>query len=161
MPVDAMCWHGLDPHSGLLTTANPEELLGGNFLTPDGEAGAARAVVTSEYVRDDYNTFTTLVRRRGHVGVLAEATRGRPERSARFREFLGPAGLPHELRGAFVTGGRPYGCVILHRTEASGPFTAAEAGTLARLARPVADALRRSLWVDAARRGDTRDAPGM
>ncbi|HEY5247714.1 MAG TPA: hypothetical protein VIJ15_04565, partial [Dermatophilaceae bacterium] len=57
LPVDAFCWHGLDPETRLLTTANPVELMRAGFLTPETEAMAAGAVVTSEYVRDDVNTF--------------------------------------------------------------------------------------------------------
>ena len=35
LPVDAFCWHGLDPDTRLLTTANPVELMTGGFLTPE------------------------------------------------------------------------------------------------------------------------------
>src|SRR3954452_9477721 len=51
-PVDAACWHGLDPDTLLLTTANPLELLSGGFLPPETEAAAAGAVVASEYARE-------------------------------------------------------------------------------------------------------------
>ena len=37
-PVDAACWHGLDPDTRLLTTANPVELMTAGFLTPETEA---------------------------------------------------------------------------------------------------------------------------
>jgi hypothetical protein len=114
-PVDAACWHGLDPQTTLLTTADPVELLSGGFLTPESEPVAAQAVLASEYGRDDYNSFATIARRRRPAGILSEATRGRPERSARWREFLGPRGTPYELRVAFVTRGRAWGCVVLHR----------------------------------------------
>ena len=43
--VDAACWHGLDPDTKLLTTANPVELLDAGFITPETEASAAKAVV--------------------------------------------------------------------------------------------------------------------
>ena len=33
--VDAACWHGLDPQTMLLTTANPIELLQQGYLTPE------------------------------------------------------------------------------------------------------------------------------
>lgn len=52
VPLDAFCWHGLDPETRLLTTANPVELMQAGFLTPDTEAMAAGAVVRSEYLRD-------------------------------------------------------------------------------------------------------------
>jgi len=161
LPVDAFCWHGLDPDTRLLTTANPVELMTGGFLTPETEAMAAGAVVTSEYLRDDVNTFAALAARRTPVGVLSETTRGRPERSARYVEYLRPIGTPYEMRAAMVTRGRAWGCVVLHRTERTGDFTPDEARLLARLSRPVAEALRSSYRVDAARRADEDRAPGL
>ena len=161
MPVDAFCWHGLDPDTRLLTTANPVELMTGGFLTPETEAMAAGAVVTSEYLREDVNTFASLAGRRTPVGILSETTRGRPERSTRWVEYLEPIGTPFELRAAMVSRGRAWGCVVLHRTEESGDFTADEARLMARVSRPVAEALRRSYRVDAARRVDEERAPGL
>jgi DNA-binding CsgD family transcriptional regulator len=161
LPVDAFCWHGLDPDTRLLTSANPVELMTGGFLTPETEAMAAGAVVTSEYLRDDVNTFAALAARRTPVGVLSETTRGRPERSARYVEYLRPIGTPYEMRAAMVTRGRAWGCVVLHRTERTGDFTPDEARLLARLSRPVAEALRSSYRVDAARRADEDRAPGL
>ena len=158
--VDAACWHGLDPHTLLMTSADPVELLQRGYLTSATEPGAARAVLASEYDRDDYNGFAVLARRRAPVGLLSDSTRGRPERSARYREFLAPAGTPYELRLAFVSKGRAWGCVVLHRAE--GPdFTAQDVRTLTRLSRPIAEALRTSLRVDAARRSDDGHAPGL
>src|SRR5688500_2025674 len=143
-----------------MTTADPVELLQHGYLTPETEPDAARVVLSSEYDRDDYNAFATLARRRTPVGLLSESTRGRPERSARYREFLAPSGTPYELRVAFVSRGRPWGCVVLHRGD--GPdFSADDVRTLARLSRPVAEALRTSLRFDAARRQDHGHAPGM
>ena len=160
-PVDAACWHGLDPHTRLLTTANPLELLSAGFLTPETEAKAAAAVVASEYVREDVNTFASLAGRRSPVAILSETTRGRPERSARYVEYLAPIGTPHEMRAAMVTKGRAWGCVVLHRTEATGDFTADDARIMARISRPIAEALRSSYRLDAARRSDEDRAPGL
>ena len=158
--VDAACWHGLDPHTLLMTTADPVELLQQGYLTPENEPDAARVVLSSEYDRDDYNAFAAVARRRAPVGLLSESTRGRPERSARYRDFLAPRFTPYELRVAFVSRGRAWGCVVLHRSD--GPdFTARDVRTLARLSRPIAEALRTSLRVDAARRGDHGHEPGM
>ena len=160
-PVDAACWHGLDPETKLLTTANPMELMTGGFLTPETETAAAQSVVTSEYLRDDVNQFATLAARRTPVGILSETTRGRPERSARYREFLEPIGTPYEMRVAMVTRGRAWGCVVMHRTEDTGDFTAGDARLMARLSRPIAEALRNAYRFDAARRHDEDRAPGL
>lgn len=161
IPIDAACWHGLDPRTLLLTTASPEELLQRGFLSTETEPLAAQAVLASEYERDDYNTFVALARRRAPVGILSEATRGRPERSARYREFLAPRGTPFEMRAAFVTRGRAWGCVVFHRSQATGDFQRADARLIARLSRPIAEGLRACLRVDAARRPYEDFAPGL
>lgn len=160
MRIDAACWHGLDPDSVLLTTANPLELLAHGFLTAETEMVAARALLASEYQRDDVNTFASLARRRLPSAILSETTRGRPQRSARYNEFLAPFGLPYEMRTAMVSRGRAWGCVVFHRTEASGDFTPEDAALMGKLSRPIAEALRNTLRFDAARRAGPR-APGM
>jgi DNA-binding CsgD family transcriptional regulator len=161
IPIDATCWHGLDPRTLMMTTADPVELMAGGFLTLASEHVAIDAVLSSEYRRDDYNTFAGIARRRQPVGILGESTRHHPERSARYREFLAPFGTPYELRTAFVSRGRAWGCVVLHRIERSGDFTPAEARLIARLSRPIAEGLRASIRLDAARRHDHAAAPGL
>lgn len=160
MPIDAACWHGIDPSNVLLTTADPVELFANGFLTPETEMVAAGAVVASEYQRDDVNTFASLAGRRRPAAILSETTRGRPARSARYNDFLAPFGLPHELRTALVTRGRTWGGVIFHRTEATGDFRPEDADLMGRLSRPIAEALRNSVRFDAARRAGPR-APGL
>jgi DNA-binding CsgD family transcriptional regulator len=160
MRIDAACWHGLDPDNLLLTTANPVELLAGGFLTPDTEMVAARAVLASEYQRPDVNTFASLAKRRLPSAILSETTRGRPERSARYNEFLLPFGLPYEMRTVRVTRGRAWGCVVFHRTRASGDFTSEDAALMGKLSRPIGEALRNALRFDAARRAGPR-APAL
>ena len=160
MPVDAACWHGLDPDTVLLTTADPVELLANGFLTPETEMVAAGSVLASEYQRDDVNTFASLAGRRRPSAILSETTRGRPERSARFRDFLAPFGLPHEMRTALVTRGRTWGGVIFHRTAATGDFRPEDAAIMGKLSRPIAEALRNTVRFDAARRAGPR-APGL
>ncbi len=94
MAFDAACWHALDPETLLLTTVNPEELHGFGFMDARSEPHAARVFLASEYERPDVNAFAVLARRRVPVGILSEATRGRPERSARYREWLLGRGRP-------------------------------------------------------------------
>jgi len=160
MPIDAACWHGLDPDNVLMTTADPVELLANGFLTPDNEMVAARSVIGSEYQRDDVNTFAALAARRRPSAILSESTRGRPERSARYNDFLAPFGLPHELRTALVTRGRAWGGVIFHRTAETGDFRPQDAELMAKLSRPIAEALRNSVRFDAALRAGPH-APGL
>ncbi len=81
IPIDAACWHGIDPSNVLLTTADPVELLANGFLSPQTEPIAAGAVVASEYQRDDVKTFAALAGRRRPSAILSEPTRGRPSAS--------------------------------------------------------------------------------
>jgi DNA-binding CsgD family transcriptional regulator len=53
------------------------------------------------------------------------------------------------------------GAVHIARRETSGPFTDADAKTLALVATAIAHAIRGSLCFDAARRGDHPEAPGL
>src|SRR4029079_8915234 len=99
---DATCWHTLDPHTRLMTSDSPDELIERGIFAADEAHAAGELIVRSEYMVEDVNTFAALSARRVPVGILDQATRGNPERSARYRDLLLPAGIPHELRAAFV-----------------------------------------------------------
>ena len=118
-------------------------------------------MVRSEYLVDDVNSFAELARRRTPVGILEQATRGVPDRSTRYRDLLAPAGIPHELRAAFVVRGRAWGAVHIARREASGPFTPRDAAVLARVSSAIGSGIRASLRFDAARRADGAEPPGL
>jgi DNA-binding CsgD family transcriptional regulator len=158
---DATCWHTLDPYTRLMTSDAPAELVERGVFTAESAPAAGELMVRSEYLVEDFNTFAGLAGKRIPVGSLEQATRGRPERSARYRELLVPAGIPHELRAAFVLRGRTWGAVHVARRESSGAFSEADAAALARVAGAIAQAIRGSLRFDAARRGDHAEAPGM
>jgi DNA-binding CsgD family transcriptional regulator len=127
---DASCWHTLDPQTRLLTSDEPRELVEAGIYTPDTVAAAGEVLVRSEYQSDDRNTFAELATRRVPVGILAQATRGKPERTARYRELLETSGIPHELRAAFVRRGRVWGAVHVARRESSGAFSDRDADVL-------------------------------
>ena len=158
---DAMCWHTLDPLTRLMTSDAPQELIGAGIFTPHTVPAAGAAVVASEYLREDFNTFAGLAARRVPVGVLSEVTRGRPERSTRYRDLLAPSGIPFEMRAAFVARGRCWGAVHLARCEDRHDFSAEDSDALARITATVADGIRTSLRFDAARRLDDGTAPGL
>jgi DNA-binding CsgD family transcriptional regulator len=158
---DASCWHTLDPHTRMLTSDSPDELIDRGIYAPDEAAAAGELIVRSEYLVDDVNTFASLAARRVPVGILAHATRGNPERSARYRDVLQPSGIPHELRAAFLIRGRVWGAVHIARRAESGPFTERDAGALARVAGSIAHGIRASLRFDAARRVTGAEAPGL
>ncbi|HEX4752624.1 MAG TPA: LuxR C-terminal-related transcriptional regulator [Solirubrobacterales bacterium] len=158
---DASCWHTLDPQTRLLTSDEPRELVEAGVYTAETVAAAGEVLVRSEYLEKDRNTFAELASRRVPVGILAQATRGNPERSVRYRELLEPSGIPHELRAAFVRRGRVWGAVHIARREASGAFTQRDADVLAQVVPTIAEGIRGSLRFDAARRVGGAEAPGL
>lgn len=158
---DAGCWHTLDPSTRLLTSDAPKELIEHGVFTAGEAPVAGELIVRSEYMVDDVNTFAGLAARRVPVGILDHATRGAPASSARYRDVLLPADIPHELRGAFVIRGRVWGAVHLARRASSGPFQQRDADALAALTGAIARGIRASLRFDAARRMTGADAPGM
>jgi DNA-binding CsgD family transcriptional regulator len=158
---DASCWHTLDPHTRLLTSDSPNELIERGIYTAETATAAGELLVRSEYLIPDTNTFAELAARRVPVGTLDQATRGHPERSARYRDLLKPSGIPHELRAAFVIRGRVWGAVHIARRESSGAFSQSDADALARVAGAIAHGIRASLRFDAARRASGTDAPGL
>lgn len=158
---DATCWHTLDPQTRLLTSDDPTELIERGVYTATTASAAGNLLVRSEYLVKDRNTFAELAARRVPVGILEQATGGRPERSARYRDLLAPSEIPHELRAVFLIRGRAWGAVHIARRVESGPFTRHEADALARLVGPIAQGIRGSLRFDAARRGAGAEAPGL
>jgi DNA-binding CsgD family transcriptional regulator len=158
---DASCWHTLDPHTRLMTSDSPDELIERGIFAADEAPAAGKLLVRSEYLVEDVNTFAGLAARRVPVGILDHVTRGEPQRSARYRDLLLPADIPHELRGAFVIRGRVWGAVHLARRAASGPFAQRDADALAAVAGAIARGIRASLRFDAARRATGVEAPGL
>ncbi len=162
VPSAAACWHTLDPHTGLITSDAPHELISSGVYTPETAAAAGGLLVASEYFVPDFNTFAGLARRRAAVGTLSQATAGHPERSARYRDLLAPSGIPYELRAAFVSRGRCWGAVHIARREDHADFSAEDIATLASITTVVAEGIRASLRFDAGRRADAGGAvPGL
>jgi DNA-binding CsgD family transcriptional regulator len=158
---DASCWHTLDPHTRLMTSDSPDDLIERGVFAPDEAQAAGKLVVRSEYLVEDVNTFAGLAAQRVPVGILDHVTRGDPQRSPRYRDLLLPADIPHELRAAFVIRGRVWGAVHIARRAASGPFEQRDVDALAAAAGAIARGIRASLRFDAARRGTGLDAPGL
>jgi DNA-binding CsgD family transcriptional regulator len=160
IPSAATCWHTMDPQTLLLTSDSSADLVSSGVLTSDTVKAAGAGIVASEYLAKDLNSFATLARRRVPVGTLSQVSGGRPERSIRYREVLAPAGIPHELRAAFVSRRRCWGAVHIARREGQPDFNVEEAGALASITSLVADGIRSALRFDAARRGAAA-APGL
>jgi len=158
---EATCWHTLDPQTRLMTSDAPAELVDSGVFDPAGAMQAGEAILASEYFVEDVNTFAALATRRVPVGILSQATKGRPERSARYRELLRPAGIPHEMRAAFIVRGRAWGAVHIARREDEPDFSERDAAAVAAVSGVIADGIRTSLRFDAARRAADSSAPGL
>lgn len=158
---DATCWHTLDPQTGLMTSDAPQELISEGVFTPQAAADAGAGIVASEYFVKDLNTFASLAARRVPVGILSQAAKGRPERSARYRDVLAPAGIPFELRAALVNRGRCWGAVHIARREHRRDFTTDDAAALASITAAIADGIRNSIRFDASRQTGDGSAPGL
>ncbi len=158
---DAACWHTLDPETRLITGDAPSELITADVFTEETIADAGARLIASEYFVPDVNTFSGLASRRVTVGILSQATKGRPERSTRYRELLAPAGIPFEMRAAFVSRGRAWGAVHLARHEHKRDFSPRDADALTSVTAVIADGIRTSLRFDAARNPGDGAAPGF
>jgi DNA-binding CsgD family transcriptional regulator len=158
---DASCWHTLDPYTHLMTSDSPRELIDHGIFAADEAPAAGELLLRSEYLVEDVNTFAGLAAQGTPVGILDHVTRGAPDSSARYRDLLLPADIPHDLRAAFVTRGRVWGAVHIARRAASGPFERRDADALARVLSSIARGIRASLRFDAARRETGVEAPGL
>ncbi|MBV9716971.1 MAG: hypothetical protein JOZ64_16475 [Solirubrobacterales bacterium] len=148
---DGACWHTLDPGSGLITQHRLQDL-------PDRFPVLAH----NEYAVEDVNKFDQLARAKRKAATMAHATGGHPERSARFRDLLTPAGLGPELRSAFVADGCAWGSLIVVRRAGEPEFTEREVELFDRASGLFARAVRRGLVAEAC---DSTvplpDAPGV
>ena len=148
---DGSCWHTIDPATLLITSHLTENIPGVNFPL----------LALNEYVADDVNTFASLARGRRRVGTLHGATAGKPERSLRHREMLGPRGLDAELRASFVSRSSCWGSLILVREVGRPDFAREERDLLSRLSSRIAEGLRRALLMSAARESAREAGPGL
>lgn len=128
---DGACWHTADPATLLITS---------HYTNLDGSGFAF--ICRNEYLQDDVNKFASLAGSRRPVGVLSDATEGKPERSARFREIYSPHGWGSELRGSFDASDLSWGSVMMLRERGRPDFTDAEAAFLGSLSRHIAHGLR-------------------
>lgn len=151
MPFEAVCFPTADPAT-LMITGNV-----GEGLPPEAAQGFFRV----EYGTADYNKFARLARGRRRVRTLDDATGGRFERSARWREVFGPLGLDDDLRAALVTGGSCWGYLALHRARSRETFGEAEVRFVGGVAAHLADGLRKALLIEHVAGGAQAAGPGL
>ncbi|MBV8999655.1 MAG: helix-turn-helix transcriptional regulator [Solirubrobacterales bacterium] len=148
---DGACWHTLDPGSDLITQHRLQDL-------PDRFPVLAH----NEYAVRDVNKFDHLARAQRKAATMAQATSGHPERSARFRDLLTPAGLGPELRSAFVADGCTWGSLIVVRRAGQPEFTEREVDLFDRASALFARAVRRGLVAESCDSAERlSDAPGV
>jgi DNA-binding CsgD family transcriptional regulator len=148
---DGACWHTLDPGSDLITQHRLQDL-------PD----RFPVLADNEYAADDVNKFRQLAHADRTAATMREATGDHPERSARFRDLLAPAGLGPELRSAFVADGAAWGALILVRKAGRPEFDDDEVELLHRASALFARAVRRGLVAEASSApASASEAPGV
>jgi len=147
---DAWCWPTADPATGLVTGA------AGEGIPP----GRTQRFFEIEYLEPDFTKFGDLARRRGHVGALNRAADGQLERSPRYREIFGPAGIGEDLRAALVVDRAAWGYLALHRDPAL-PFSDADTTYLGGLAGHLAEGLRTALLLGTVEIEADDDGPGI
>lgn len=131
--------------AAFFATADPETLLFTSFHSEDPLASMSSSFLDNELGGGDVNTFTSLVRTRGHVASLDTATRHEWMSSVRYRDIMRPVGLGDELRAALVVGGFCWGYLCLHREDGEHGFTTSDAALVRRLAPHIAHALRQAV----------------
>lgn len=151
VPYDAVFLAAADPETGLCMGAG---------LVHNLPAEVCQPFWDHEFLVPDYNKFAELASGPKPVVDLHEATGGRPQRSARWREFRTVLGFESEARAAFTTAGAAWGYAQFNRSGDVSRYSADEIAWLARIAPVVAHGLRRALTSQPASPGSGR-GPGI
>jgi DNA-binding CsgD family transcriptional regulator len=159
VPFDAAVWLATDPATGLPTAPSRSENLG-PICRGDGQS--CLRVWELEFMVEDVNLYRDLARADTPAGGLRQATRDRPARSARFREFLEPNGFDDELRAVLRVDGSPWAAVGLFRERGRSAFDERDTALLAGVSAPLAQAVRDHARPAAAVPGGPEDrGPGL
>jgi DNA-binding CsgD family transcriptional regulator len=139
VPFDAAVWLATDPATGLPTAPSRSENLR-PICAGDGQS--CLRVWELEFMVEDVNLYRDLARAELPTGALRRATRDRPARSPRFREFLEPNGFADELRAVLRVDRSPWAALALYREQGRPAFDEAETALLAGVSAPLAQAVR-------------------
>jgi DNA-binding CsgD family transcriptional regulator len=150
---DAAWWWSIDPASTFFTS--------GVFKPLPSDHDICGGLHRNEYGDTDYNKFRTLARRTLSAGVLSAATRGRLERSDRYRQLLSPLGYEHELRLALSDNSAVWGGIALLRDPSAPGFTPAETRDVASFAQVLTEGLRIGIALGPISVDCTPNGPGM
>ncbi len=125
VPFEGYCAHAVDPLSGLIANAIPEEM---------GGEREARLFLEHLYFVEDVNEYNSMAKSRRPVALLSEATGGRLERCLRYRELMEPLGYGHELRSVFTAGKELWGAIDVRRERGRPDFEPREVRLFRRVA---------------------------
>src|SRR4051794_30271498 len=136
MPIDAM----------FVCATDPDTLLGlGAGVARGMPATVCQPFWEYEFEVPDFNKFADLAQSPSNVADLHQATGGRPQRSARWRELQSLMDAGAELRATLNAGGRGWGLLHLNRAGNARGFSAEEIGFVETIAPIVGRGLRLSL----------------
>lgn len=139
-PVDGLFLAATDPGTSLCM---------GSGLVVGLPESTCQPLWDHEFLVPDYNKFADLASGPSQVADLHEATGGKPQRSARWREFHTLTGFTAEVRVAFTAGGSPWGVAQLNRSDDRPPFTAEDLAFLEAAAPIVGRGLRSAVLSEA------------
>jgi DNA-binding CsgD family transcriptional regulator/GAF domain-containing protein len=151
VPYAAAGWLSTDPATLLYTDAVVEGV----------DSNLHLRFFENELVAPDFAKFADILRQPQPVAILAHATHGEPELSARHRTIHRPLGFSGELRAVFATSGACWGVSCLTRRDGEADFTREEAAFVASLCEHVAAGLRTALLIRAVDEAPAEEAPGM
>ncbi|MNO29143.1 transcriptional regulator NarP [compost metagenome] len=132
VPFDAACCTHVDPQTLLSTGA----------VTEDHVESIHPYLFQNEYGEDDVNSYEQMVHSKILAATLYEATGKLPERSARYRKVLYPAGFGDELRAVLILGEACWGYLTLYRKAEQSKFLQEECDWIASLIPLIATRMR-------------------
>jgi DNA-binding CsgD family transcriptional regulator len=150
VPVDGVFLAATDPETTLSI---------GTGLVRDLPADQCQPHWDYEFLAPDYLKFADIARSGRRVADLHDATGGRPERSARFKQFSAATGFESEVRVVFTLGQSAWGLGQLNRFSAR--FTEDEKDWLERAAASISRGLRQAMLTEPASSPVLGRGPGV
>jgi DNA-binding CsgD family transcriptional regulator len=135
---DSAVWLATDPATGLPTAPARSE----NMRHACKGAEDCMRVWENEFLVDDVNLYRDLAQAGTPAAGLRLATGDRPASSARYRDFMRPAGFGDELRAVLRVDGGPWASIGLYRESGRPAFDAGDAELVASLSEPLAATVR-------------------
>lgn len=150
IPFDYAYFSATDPATYLGTSS---------VLVEEPPSWCMSVFLENEFLQEDFNKFSDMVRHHQKVGILSQATANELRRSHRYREMLRPMAMEDELRAIFVSDEDCWGTLCLHREKSR--YTADEAAYLSQLTQHIAEGLRKALLLSNLSLTRIPDGPGV